>query len=97
MSAGNQAVNREIMTLTLHPEEVLLLFPDDTKTGGRDGPMEAHFLGTSLCCFLWLQKYLAAHHAQGPGPFQLTNYLIRPQNAAGMHVPIIMPRQVNAE
>jgi len=59
----------------------LLFLPDSTKTGARDGPMEAVVTGGLLCCVIWLRwLLLAGSRAAG---CSITNYVTRPHT--GMH------------
>jgi len=43
----------------------LLFFPDSTKTGARDGSMEAVVAGGLLCCVTWLRWLLLARWQPG--------------------------------
>jgi len=53
----------------------LLFFPDTTKTGARDGPMEAVTSGGQLCCVTWLRMLLESSKLGG---CEITNYVTRP-------------------
>jgi hypothetical protein len=78
--AGQTALPRLYPLLTMQPGETLYLFPDDTKTGAKDGPMEAVMTGDELCCITWIHRMLAAYDAAGHA---ITNFLTRPQASSG--------------
>jgi hypothetical protein len=85
--AGQTALPRLYPILTMQPGETLYLFPDDTKTGAKDGAMEAVMTGDELCCITWIHRMLAAYDAAGHA---ITNFLTRPQASSGKPKPPAM-------
>ena len=46
--------------MLLSPGAMLDIVPDDTKTGGQDGPMSIIVTGTTLCAATWLSSLAEA-------------------------------------
>lgn len=69
----------------LLPGEALQPLPDDTNTGAKDGPLEAHILSCTIYCISWLQKGVKAHKEAGQVPHSFTDYLTCSKNAANLY------------
>jgi hypothetical protein len=72
--AGGSALPAIYPKMHLQPGASTQWLPDDTKTGGEDGPMEVPVLGGSLCSITQLGLCLAAHEVQH---HPITNFITR--------------------
>lgn len=82
-SAGTTAWPLLTPELRWDASQLLFLNPDSTKTGAKDGPMEAAMTCDTLCCISWLHQLAVAQEKAG---HPITNYITRPQAASGDHL-----------
>ena len=82
MIIGQAAVPAIAPMQTLPTGSQLLLMPDTTKTGAKDGAMTATVTGNLMCPVDLLSKLLDAYSKRG---HPVTNYITRPLEHSGGH------------